>query len=275
MRILSTPHSHTTFVDGKNTAEEMVLAAIEKGFVSLGLSEHGPQRFDGSSALKDEDYNAYINEVRRLQKKYADRIRLHLGIERDYYSHAKREDFEYVLGSFHYLVEDGVRCAADGRLEPLIEWRDARYGGDGAAMAADFFRQSGRYAKEYRPHIFGHFDLIKKQNKNGELYDAGDKRVIDGGFDALDMILESGAILEVNTGGMARSNQPRPYPDMIYLRRWHELGGRVIVGSDCHYAPQLDHAFDTVPAYLREAGFETAWRLGAAGEEQFVEFELD
>ena len=275
MKILSSPHSHTTYVDGKNTAEEMVLAAIEKGFVSLGLSEHGPQRFDGSSALKDEDYSSYINEVRRLQTKYADRIRLHLGIERDFYSHAKREDFEYVLGSFHYFVEDGTRCAADGALEPLVRWRDSRYNGDGAKMAAEFFRRSGDYAIEYKPDIFGHFDLIKKQNRNGELYDVNDKRVTDAAFEALEKIKVSGAILEVNTGGMARSNQPRPYPDMPYLKRWHELGGRVIVGSDCHFAPQLDFAYDTIHEYLREAGFTTAWRLGGIGQEQFVEFELD
>ena len=275
MRILSTPHAHTTYVDGKNTAEEMVLAAIEKGFVSLGLSEHGPQNFDGSSAILPEDYHKYIAEVRALQEKYADRIRLHLGIERDYYSSAKREDFEYVLGSYHYFVEDGKRVAADGNLEPLVRWRDERYGGDGARMAAEFFRRSGEYARDYKPDIFGHFDLLKKRNGNGEIYDPNDKRVVEAAFEALEMIRDSGAILELNTGGMARSGQKTPYPDMIYLRRWHELGGRVIVGSDCHFAPQLDYAFDVMPQYLAEAGFTTAWMLGGNGQERFVEFKLD
>ena len=275
MKILSTPHAHTTYCDGKNTAEEMVLAAIEKGFVSLGLSEHGPQSFDGTAAIKPEDIVPYINEVRALQRKYADRIRLHLGIERDFYSSAERSDFEYVIGSFHYLIQDGQRVAADGDLEPLIRWRDERYAGDGAAMAADFFRQSGDYALSYRPDIVGHFDLIKKRNGEHQLYDPSDKRVTDAAFEALDKILESGALLELNTGGMARSGQKTPYPDMPYLRRWHDIGGRVIVGSDCHFAPQLDYAFDVAPAYLREAGFTTAWRLGAAGQDRFVEFELD
>ena len=35
-------HTHTTFCDGKNTPEEMVVAAIEKGFVALGFSTHSP-----------------------------------------------------------------------------------------------------------------------------------------------------------------------------------------------------------------------------------------
>lgn len=275
MKILSTPHAHTTYCDGKNTAEEMVLAAIEKGFVSLGLSEHGPQSFDGSAAIKPADIPAYIGEVHALIAKYAGALRLHLGIERDFYSSAERSDFDYVIGSFHYLSDNGGRVAADGELEPLLDWRASRYGGDGVKMACDFFRQSGEYARAFRPDIFGHFDLLKKRNGGGLIYDPENKKVIEAAFDALEMILESGALLELNTGGMARSGQKTPYPDMRYLKRWRELGGRVIVGSDCHFAPQLDYAFDEMPAYLRAAGFATAWRLGAAGEELFTEFPLD
>lgn len=275
MKILSTPHAHTTYCDGKQSAEEMVLTAIEKGFVSLGLSEHGEQSIDSGSSLRPHQVAPYIAEVRALQQKYADRIRLHLGIERDFYSLARREDYEYVLGSFHYMKKDGVLCAADGRPEPIHTFRDEHYDGDGAAMAVDFFIGSGKYALDYKPDIFGHFDLLKKHNGERKIYNPDDKRVIDAAFDALDMILKSGAILELNTGGMARSGQMTPYPDMIYLKRWHEIGGRVIVGSDCHNAPQLDYAFDQMPAYLREAGFKTAWMLGGPGQEQFVEFELD
>ena len=37
----SNAHTHTTFCDGKNTVEEMVQAAIDRNFVSLGFSVHG------------------------------------------------------------------------------------------------------------------------------------------------------------------------------------------------------------------------------------------
>ena len=33
-------HTHSNFCDGKCTAEEMVIAAIEKGFDTLGFSSH-------------------------------------------------------------------------------------------------------------------------------------------------------------------------------------------------------------------------------------------
>lgn len=39
--MLANFHTHSTFCDGKNTPEEIVLAALEKGFVSIGFSSHG------------------------------------------------------------------------------------------------------------------------------------------------------------------------------------------------------------------------------------------
>jgi len=39
--MLSNYHTHSTFCDGKNTPEEIVLAAIDKGFDVIGLSGHG------------------------------------------------------------------------------------------------------------------------------------------------------------------------------------------------------------------------------------------
>ena len=42
MKYLQNLHTHTTYCDGKNTAEEMVQKAIELGFRSLGFSGHAP-----------------------------------------------------------------------------------------------------------------------------------------------------------------------------------------------------------------------------------------
>ena len=41
MKLRANAHTHTTFCDGKNSVEEMTLAAIERGFVALGFSMHG------------------------------------------------------------------------------------------------------------------------------------------------------------------------------------------------------------------------------------------
>ena len=68
-------HMHTTFCDGKNSAEEMVLAAMEKGFDYIGFSDHAPMNFDDGCAMPEAALPAYAAEILRLKEKYKDHIR--------------------------------------------------------------------------------------------------------------------------------------------------------------------------------------------------------
>ena len=68
-------HSHSLFCDGKNSMEEMALAAIEKGLYCFGFSAHAPIPYDNDFALKYEEQDAYLQEARRLKEKYADRLK--------------------------------------------------------------------------------------------------------------------------------------------------------------------------------------------------------
>ena len=74
-------HTHTTFSDGKNTPEEMVLYAIEQGFCSLGFSDHAPVSHDMRYCMRD--VAGYIAEINRLKAKYADKLQIYLGVEED------------------------------------------------------------------------------------------------------------------------------------------------------------------------------------------------
>ena len=75
---------HTTFCDGKNTAEEMVLSAIEKGFSVLGFSGHAPMPFETDWCMTEEFALCYREEVTRLKEKYKGKIRIYCGIEQSY-----------------------------------------------------------------------------------------------------------------------------------------------------------------------------------------------
>jgi putative transport protein len=72
--MLSSPHVHTQFCDGKTPAEDMVLAAMDLGFASIGFSSHAKQRYDHRYAMDDERERNYIAEIRRLQKKYEGKL---------------------------------------------------------------------------------------------------------------------------------------------------------------------------------------------------------
>ena len=64
-------HIHTTYCDGKDTIEEMILTACEKGFRSIGFSSHS---FMYDSLLSQQKLEDYKQEIATLKKKYADKI---------------------------------------------------------------------------------------------------------------------------------------------------------------------------------------------------------
>ena len=63
-------HTHTNFCDGKNTPEEIVLAAIEAGFDELGFSAHAAHPFAASWHLQVSRYAEYVSCIKALAKKY-------------------------------------------------------------------------------------------------------------------------------------------------------------------------------------------------------------
>ena len=68
--MLANFHTHSTFCDGKNTVEEVALAAIEKGFCAIGFSGHGYTDYDLRYCMKNTD--GYIAEIKNLKEKYYD-----------------------------------------------------------------------------------------------------------------------------------------------------------------------------------------------------------
>ena len=80
--MFSNYHTHTTYCDGADTPEELVLEAIRLGCPELGFSGHSHLTEDTGS-MSEAETLAYCREVNRLKEKYRDRITLRLGIEQD------------------------------------------------------------------------------------------------------------------------------------------------------------------------------------------------
>ncbi len=254
---LSTPHCHTLYTDGRNTAEEMVQEALRQGFVSLGFSEHALQTFDFPYALTEESEKDYIQTVQKLKDKYRQQIALYLGIERDMLSTADQSKFDYVLASCHYVETTQGPVAVDGEPERLKDIIRCEFGGDGLLMAKQYYQALGQYIRDYQPDIIGHFDLVVKYSRNGEMFDANSAAYLDIALKALETAFEGCRVMEVNTGALVRSNAPVPYPALPLLKHWKKLGGDVILSSDCHNAPLLSGGYEKGLACIREAGFES------------------
>ena len=109
--MLANFHTHTTFCDGKNTPEEIVLYSIENGFDAIGFSGHGFTPYDLRYCMKDT--LGYIKEIKRLKEKYKDKITVLLGCEYDLLSDNDLSKFEYVIGSCHSIIKDGKYLSVD------------------------------------------------------------------------------------------------------------------------------------------------------------------
>ena len=161
-----------------------------------------------------------------------------------------------------YLRLDQGWQAVDGALDQVKDMVRQRFGGDWVAMAAQYFDELADFICQTRPQVIGHFDLISKFNEGSALFDESSPAYVKAGCQALERMAGSGALLEVNTGAIGRGYRTQPYPAMPFLKRWRELGGGVILGSDCHDASWLAVGYDLAEARMRQAGYTSAWRLG-------------
>ncbi len=264
--LLSSPHVHTKWCDGTSTADEMARSALEKGFVSLGFSSHSVQDYDPAYCIAPEHEQDYIDEVLAVKARYAGRLRVWLGIERDSYSTADRALYDYVLGSVHYLPHGDDYTPVDGLPADVKRYIQEVCGGDGAEMAVRYYDTLGKYIESYQPDIIGHFDLVMKHNREGQLFDPKNARVVKAANEAMERAFSGCQLMEVNTGAVARAKDGAPYPSLDLLKRWRQLGGEVILSSDCHWAPQMDAGYEQGLQLMREAGYDHMLLLGVGDQ---------
>jgi histidinol-phosphatase (PHP family) len=239
-------HVHTVFSDGKNTPEEMVNAAIDRGMDAIGFSDHSYTSFDGTYCIKKEAIPAYIAEIGRLREKYADRIRVLCGIEQDYYSDYPPDEFDYRIGSLHYVKAGDAMLSVDHSEEGMIDHVSRYFGGSYIDFAVSYFGTVAGVAEVTGADIIGHFDLVSKFNEGGRLFDEGDPRYREAWKAAVDRIMRTCRVFEINTGAMKRCGRSTPYPSPEIREYIREKGGRFILSSDAHSTDSLGFAFERV-----------------------------
>lgn len=243
-------HTHTTYCDGKNTAEEMVQQAISLGISQIGFSGHSYTEFDLEPCMSREGTENYKKEINDLKEKYSGKIKILLGIEYDYYSNEPLDDYDYVLGSVHYIYKGGKYLCTDLSCEKQISDVNNYYGGDFYAYIQDYYSLVADLYNKTKCNIIGHFDLITKYNDDGSLFDVNDPRYISAWQNAADAILKTPALVEINTGGMSRGYKKTPYPSKQIIEYFKSNGKKLIFSSDCHNKNFLLYGYDEVKKYL-------------------------
>ncbi len=135
MSILANYHTHTPrCLHATGTEEEYIQTAIQQGYDILGFSDHTPWPFPSYESycrMPMQQLPEYVSTLRELQKKYADRIQLHLGLEAEYapeymdWLRGIKQEYHLdylIFGNHFYLTEEsGVYFGKENPDRALID----------------------------------------------------------------------------------------------------------------------------------------------------------
>lgn len=264
-------HSGQFCNHAQDSLEAVVLAYIEQGFSWVGLTEHMPPVADAylypeerqaglTAAAMAERFERYIEEARRLQRLYADRIEILVGFETEDTPGAitlvrqlmVRHAPDYIVGSVHHI--DGIP----------FDYGEADYrravdavGGMENLYCAYFDRQQD-LIERLRPQVVGHFDLIR-------LFDPIYRRhfmlpeVLKRIKRNLETIRDLDLILDFNVSAL-KKGAFEPYICQPILNQVRNMRIPVVPGDDSHGVATVGLHLDEGMHILKEFGFDTRWR---------------
>lgn len=218
-------HTHTPRCrHASGTEEEYVQAAIDGGLKILGFSDHTPYWFPEGyythMRMYPYELKNYCDSVRRVQKEYADKLRIHLGLEVEYYPaffkdllpRLRDHGIEYMLLGQHWIGNEMG--------EP--------YSGNATGSEELLARYCNQTIEAMHTGLFAylaHPDL---------LYYVGDDKIYDFHMRRLCRAAKScGMPLEINLWGL---QQKKHYPVDRFWRLAAEEGNAVVIGADAHAA---------------------------------------
>lgn len=237
------------------TAENAELysqTAAERGIGFLGVSEHVYRFRQALEVWRHpfwerqavDDLDAYCDFVRSSTS-------MALGIEADFVPGREREterllaarDFDYVIGSVHFL--------GDGAVDMAGEW-DVWKRADAETVWSRYFELVGRAAESGLFDIIAHPDLVKVWGR-GRRPDGSLRRFYEP---AVERLASAQISVEVSTAGL-RKPVAEIYPDPSFLDMCLASGLPVALSSDAHRPSDLGFGYADALALLGDRGVDT------------------
>lgn len=277
-------HTHSTFCDGKNTAEEMVLSAIEHGITVLGFSGHcihplNPEFYkpvDHVWHMPSERIKDYAAEIRRLAQKYQGQIKIQLGFEADYFCSERYGNAipdktaygefapDFLIGSVHFINASDKEFGfftVDNKPEyieqALMDFYKKPDGTiDGKAAVCDYFEAERQMLKRGNFEIMGHPDLIRLRNTTLHFFDETDSWYKEQLKLTAKAAAAAEVIAEINTGAIARGMMTDVYPSAQFFEYLKAQNVPVCINSDAHRIENIDYGFDFAAECAKKAGYD-------------------
>lgn len=268
-------HTHTHHCDGNGVARDYAESAVRKGMPWLGFSGHNVLPFPTEWTMPADKLPDYLARVREARDEYRGRLEIFLGIEADFipgmtspvHERILSLGLDFVLGSVHFIgpVDGDHAWTVDGPREETDAAIREGFGGDARRMVERYYELLGKMARTAPPDIFAHFDIVKKNNQGGRLFDEQAPWYRRAVLGALEAVRESGKVMEINTGGVVRNTSGAYYPSPWILREAHGLGIPVMINADAHQPQNIDGKFAEAAEILRAAGYRAQRQLTSRG----------
>lgn len=256
-------HIHTNYSDDcEYPMEEVVRDAVSMGITELCFTDHVDYgvKTDWDSGEKvvykagmarlNVDYKRYYKEVLELRIKYADKIKLKLGMEFGVQMHTLEKyeklfagyPFDFIILSLHQVENKEIWCKEFQEGRSWKEYNECYYR-EMLALVQN--------CKNYS--VLGHIDFITRYDDNGKYPFEKVKLIIE---EILKVVIEDGKGIEINTSCYRYGlNDLTPGREILCLYR--QLGGRIItIGSDSHKREDLGKYIEETKQELRKLGFK-------------------
>lgn len=230
---LSPFHTHCTFCDGKDSAEDMVLEAIRLGCPEIGFSSHSYMAHESRWGMPFDTEKEYKSAILRLKDKYCDKIKIFMGIEYDWFSDFDISEYDYVIGSVHYVLKNGRYIPLDETAKHHNDAINELYGGDADALAEEYYSMVSRLYERTGCDIIAHMDLITKFNERDEIYKETE-RYKNAALSACHILSKKTVVFEINTGAISRGYRTTPYPAPFILDELISLNVPLLITPDAH-----------------------------------------
>lgn len=221
-------HTHTArCMHAVGTDEEYVLAAIERGLKTLGFSDHTPHLYPegyvSTVRMTPEQLPEYAESIRSLQAKYANKIRIHLGAEVEY---------------FPAMFQDTLGMLRDNGIEYMLLGQH-HIGNEIGQPHCGKATEDAQVLKSYCDQVIAGMEtgLFTYLAHPDFINFVGDSKVYEKHMRQVCRCAKSCHIpLEVNMLGL---RQGRHYPNERFLSLIAEENCPVIIGSDAHSPEQV------------------------------------
>jgi histidinol-phosphatase (PHP family) len=224
--------------------------ASERSIAELGVSEHIYRFHQALEVWQHPFWQQYAkDDLDEYCAFVRDETDLRLGIEADFVPGGEdrmanlleARDFDYVVGSVHFLREGAVD------MDDYSVWQTGRSADE---VWRRYFQTIGESARSGLFDVVAHPDLVKYWGDGARRPEGDLRRYYEL---AIDGIAESGIAVELSTAGL-RKPAGELYPAPAFLEMAVEAGARVALSSDAHRPEDVGADYDRALAVLEQLG---------------------